>query len=381
MKRPAFYGSLLPLLLVPLVVLSQESDGPSKDEMREMENSMSSLADMLKGLKGLKEKLPDRKLHGVVRVVQNLDYQLGTSTSRGQCTSFGALSLLSHSFEAYPLGAWESKEGWLHSNAQRDLKWDDGGSTATEAWRGDEIVGGTFGISTHDDETYSISFNSAAVATSIETHHPRSAPLHSVQGRCGISIHLKDLPLPADSSMPFSGSGYDAESKTRVSWQFWPNECKADEYLLSSHKNYDPVVQEGLDGEVQAAFVDALRSKGVAAGPEHVTIYDAENTNPIRFMLRVSGDHCLLPAERAIAEKCIKEGSQEGAMHVLLGGIQRTDSQTRATVRVVEVETGLISSGGKGDADGTGANAIEQAVEKALDSMDYKITCTKAVVQ
>jgi len=158
------------------------------------------------------------------------------------------------------------------------------------------------------------------------------------------------------------------------------NECKAGEHRMSETEDYGPVVQEGFAGEVQAAFVDALRSYGVEAGPEHVTIDDTGADNPLfSFGIRISNDHCVLPHMRAISRECIREGSQESAVHMLTGSIQRTGSRTRATVRVFKVETGQIDSTGKGDADGTDAQAIEDAVEKALDAMDYKITCTKGV--
>jgi len=349
--------------------------------MQEMEDSMATLEDMLKGLSELKEKLPDRGLNGIVRAIQDLDKQFGTNTTRGQCSAFGLLKLRSHSLETYPLGAWESIGGQVHALVQRDHAWTTLSGTATESWRADDIVEGSFAISSHDDDTYSVSFSTAAIPTSIETRYPKSEVMNTVQGRCDINIDLDNLPLPQDEATPFAGSGVDTETKTRVSWEFWPNKCKADEFNFSKSADYGSIVQEGFDGEVQAAFVNAFRSQGVAAGPEHVTVFDTDKENPFTFIIRVSKDHCVLPHRRAIARECIKLGSQEGAMHAFIGGIQRTSHRTRATIRVVNVETGVVESTGKGDTDGTNSQAIEQAVEKALDAMDYKITCAKGVTR
>ena len=68
-------------------------------------------------------------------------------------------------------------------------------------------------------------------------------------------------------------------------------------------------------------------------------------------------------------------------MYMLVGGIQRTGTQTRATPRIVRIGTGEIGSTGKADVNGNSAEAAGRAFEKGLDSMDYKITCTKDVVR
>ena len=160
------------------------------------------------------------------------------------------------------------------------------------------------------------------------------------------------------------------------------NKCAPGTERMIDGEDYDPVEQEGFAGEMQQAFVDALRRRGIDAGPEHVSINGAEtNQAYFQFTLRVSGDGCLLPQVRAIARECIREGSQEGAKHILLGSIQRAFGKTRAIVRMVVVETALIDSGGKGDANGTDADAVSDALGKALDVMEYKIACAKGVAR
>jgi len=367
-------------LLWPVAGLPQDGETPSASEMQQMEDSMKSLQNMLKGLSGLKKELPNRSLTGIVHAVQDLDFQTGVSSAQGQCTAFGLLSLKSHSLESYPRGAWETKQGWVHAVVQRDQEFKTLSGRGTETWRADDIVSGNFGISTHDDASYSVSFSTAAVQTAIEHREPRLLVLNSVQGRCSINIDLHDLPLPQDKAAPLAGSGMDPITRTRVSWEFWPNECKADELKLSKSKDYGPIVQEGFAGEVQAAFIRAFRSRGVEAGPEHVTIINPEKDKEFfNFAIRVSIDHCVMPHMRAISQMCIKLHSQENALDAFIGGIQRRDQRTRATVRVVKIETAEIDDTGMGTVDGTDVDAIERAVATALDEMDYKITCAKGV--
>ncbi len=159
-----------------------------------------------------------------------------------------------------------------------------------------------------------------------------------------------------------------------------PPPCKAGETRPSESQDYGPTAHEGFTGQVQNAFVKAFQSQGVAAGPEHVTISDTQKDSQyFTFFLRVSRDRCLLPHIRAISRQCIRKGSQEGATYILIGSVQRVVKRTRANVRIVRVETGEIISTGKGDSNGTDTQAIEEAVGKALDTMDFKITCAKGV--
>ena len=339
MNRLASYASVFPILFSTAATLSQDELDTSDADMQEMEQGFDALDDMLKGLSGLKKKLPDRSLYGTVRVLQDLDKQQGPSTIRGRCSAFTLLTLRSHSLESYPRGAWESKDGWVHVLVQRDRESTSQSGTETESWRADDFVHGSFAINTHDDGTYSVAFSSAAVDTRIEIRRPRSDVFISNQGRCYLDIDLHNLPMPQDEAAPFAGSGVDAVTNTRVSWEFWPNECKSDEHKISGSRWSGPVVQEGLEGKIQAAFVKAFQDRGVAAGPEHVTIFDPDE-NPSKFIIRVSQDHCLLPNGRAIAKECIRDHSQEGAKYAFIGGIQRSGLRTRVTVRVVDIETG-----------------------------------------
>jgi hypothetical protein len=119
------------------------------------------------------------------------------------------------------------------------------------------------------------------------------------------------------------------------------NECPPGTERPIDTEAHEPIEHEGFAGEVQQAFVDALRARGIDAGPEHIEIIGAE-VNPafFRFMLRVSRDGCLLPHMRAIARECIRERSQKGAKHLLVGSIQRAAGKTRVVPRTVVVERG-----------------------------------------
>jgi hypothetical protein len=151
---------------------------------------------------------------------------------------------------------------------------------------------------------------------------------------------------------------FSKESRSRTSEHTFTvevNKCPPGTERPIDTEAHDPVEQEGFAGEMQQAFVDALRARGLDAGPEHVTII---KHNPygsfFRFALRVSRDGCLLPHMRAIARECIRDGSQKGAKHLLVGSIQRAAGKTRVVPRTVVVETGVIESVGKGTSDGTG---------------------------
>ena len=178
---------------------------------------------------------------------------------------------------------------------------------------------------------------------------------------------------------------FSKESRSRTSEHTFTvevNKCPPGTERPIDTEAHDPVEHEGFAGEVQQAFVDALRARGIDAGPEHIEIIGAE-VNPafFRFMLRVSRDGCLLPHMRAIARECIRERSQKGAKHLLVGSIQRAAGKTRVVPRTVVVETGVIESVGKGTSDGTGADAAGDAFGKGLDDMGYESTCAEGVVR
>ena len=159
-------------------------------------------------------------------------------------------------------------------------------------------------------------------------------------------------------------------------------ECEPGTERLADTEDYDPVEQEGFAGEMQQAIVDAFRRSGIEAGREHVTISDVNaNRSLFKFQIRTSSDGCLLPHGRTIARECIREGSQKGAPRILLGSVQRFGGKTRALIRMVRTETAEVKWTGKGDADGSGSDAVSEAFKKALDAMDYKITCAEGVVR
>ena len=161
-----------------------------------------------------------------------------------------------------------------------------------------------------------------------------------------------------------------------------PNKCAPGTERMIDSEDYDAVEQEGFAGEMQQAFVEALRRRGIDAGPEHVTIHGVfGNRAFFKFMLRVSRDGCLLPHVRAIARECIGEASQKGAQQLLLGSVQRAYGKTRVVARMVRVETAIIDSGGKGDANGTNGDAVGDAFGKALDAIGYESTCAEGVVR
>jgi TolB-like protein len=75
---------------------------------------------------------------------------------------------------------------------------------------------------------------------------------------------------------------------------------------------------------------------------------------------------------------CSKPGGHQGASHFLIGTIQQGQERTRANVRIVEVETGIVKSTGRADASGTDDGALRQSIAAAMDKLDRRIECTGA---
>jgi uncharacterized protein (DUF39 family) len=66
---------------------------------------------------------------------------------------------------------------------------------------------------------------------------------------------------------------------------------------------------------------------------------------------------------------CITEGSLEGAEYLIIGAILESEGMTRVTMRVIDVETGVVLQGGVGTVQGTGTEAISQAAAIALNQL------------
>ncbi len=123
--------------------------------------------------------------------------------------------------------------------------------------------------------------------------------------------------------------------------------------------------------EAENALVKALQAKGYDVNADSVHVYQKNGLTCFAVRLGKGGNP--LPSipciEQQIQQGNVKEGSVEGAKTLLIGCIQQSGGVTRVTAREVDVETGEIGRRGSGDSEGTGQNAIEDAMEKALDAL------------
>ncbi len=133
----------------------------------------------------------------------------------------------------------------------------------------------------------------------------------------------------------------------------------------------DPVMDGVLDG---------FRDSGYDIEPEQVVV-SKQRAGTHTILIRLDVDGCLLPGllciEQAIELGEVPEGSIQGARTMIVGMIQHANGRTRVTVRTVDVETGIIHETGKGDADGTGQEAIAEAMANAL--AEHGLTCSRQV--
>lgn len=158
-------------------------------------------------------------------------------------------------------------------------------------------------------------------------------------------------------------------------------QCQKGKALAKLEKAFKPT--PGLKhtpDEVTAknALAASLKKFNRHGSKEFVHTYNNGLTN---FILYVSRDGCLLPdrdlINEAIRNNCVKPHSLEGAQRLILGSIQQANGKTRVLMRVVEVETGLVGKTGKGDANGTGQQAVETAFDRAFDNMGFKPDCAR----
>jgi hypothetical protein len=121
---------------------------------------------------------------------------------------------------------------------------------------------------------------------------------------------------------------------------------------------------------VRDAVASGLHAHGSTAGPEVVGI---AQSSIVEFNVRLGRGHEPLP-NRACLEEHIKagdvdEGALAGAKHLLVGGVQEVDGQTRVTVRTVDVATGEVVATGKADA--SGPDAVGSAMRQAIAQLGW----------
>jgi hypothetical protein len=119
------------------------------------------------------------------------------------------------------------------------------------------------------------------------------------------------------------------------------------------------------------AFAQAFDSRGVDTPPCYVAS-QAKDPNLTTYQVRLGKDYNLLPTADWVKRQ-IDEGHitapQEGSRFMLQGAAQKVGDTYRVTIRIVNIETGVVVTAAKGD--GTGCpGGLANAVDNALNNMN-----------
>jgi hypothetical protein len=120
-----------------------------------------------------------------------------------------------------------------------------------------------------------------------------------------------------------------------------------------------------------SAVAQGLSQAGFAVGGDEISTGTTDN-GLSTFHVRTRGG-CALPTTACVEQEAaaghVPPGSVAGADYMVVGSVQQAGDQTRVLVRVVNVETGVVVAGGKGDAAGTGSDAIADAADEAAKAL------------
>lgn len=212
-----------------------------------------------------------------------------------------------------------------------------------------------------------------------------SAAVNAVNSRDGgtvdgINVHVENIPLPHSGTLsgsrhfhvpnPRNYRGGDqfhipclliewcsrdaGPGKATVSWTFTPGPGVAPHVTPSPKANPRPKCPNADGGS--GARSDRLRidfEKALVANGHPVSLGD--------IAASVSG--------AGIANGNVPAGSQFVAQKMLLGVAQQAGGQTRVTVRIVDVQTGVVERSALADVNGTTYASIQQAAAAALQKL------------
>lgn len=112
-------------------------------------------------------------------------------------------------------------------------------------------------------------------------------------------------------------------------------------------------------------------SNGMGVGLGDVSV--SEGGSMPTIAVRTRGG-CPLPNMACISQSVVAgtvpPGSVQGADYMILGSIEQVNGETRVFLRAVNVETGVVVDAGMGDANGTGADAVQQATAAAKAALN-----------
>jgi hypothetical protein len=220
-----------------------------------------------------------------------------------------------------------------------------------------------------DDNGYA---NTATMSTGVYTHWRTMLIEDQPLTAWPLTGTIKD-PAPY---LPAPGISDDAPVSTVISWTLAPLGWIPEDDCSQG----DTTPLSGLLGErpdaLRDAIADALTTAGhpTTPGMVHIGGTDDAAAGLLTFAVRMTPDGRTLPTidclQQAIDAGRVPEGSLEGALRLLLGSEQATDSGTRVYVRTVETETGEILAASKGTVTGSGAAATASAAAAAVGALD-----------
>lgn len=359
------------VVCVSAVLLLPPGSAGAQQDTEELEDAATALSDLLRGLKGKQPKLPDRSLSGYVVVTRRVSNVFSNGWREEQCEAFGTLSLKPGSMQSYPEGQWATSDAIIHASTQMESELTpEFRKPRTAGWEGAAPVAANLNISTYSDQTYSVYFSMSSLPVEQVEQVGDYAPIMTKGRQCSLSVRAEGLPVP-DGTQPFAGSFQDPDTDVNLEWEFWPNPCAVGEIPPATGA---VKVQGEQATRLQQAVVAAIDVEGVrdefvnAAWPKESGLLP-------RFAMRVSRDGCALPSIRSMMARCTKPGEHQGASHLLIGAVQQANNRTRATVRIVEAETGIVETTGRSDANGTDDEALRQSIANAMDKLDRRIGC------
>lgn len=196
-------------------------------------------------------------------------------------------------------------------------------------------------------EAWQSVFQSVISGQKLLVAHARTQP-----GRISATIDWAALDPAFDPSGTVAVPGQTGRQRLGLSCRCYPDVSQ------DSREKIGPITEE-------------IKEEIKDIDPNEIYVY--ENNGLTCFVVRLDEDGNPLPTqpclEQIIQKGMVPEGSLSAAASLLMGCIQQAGQRTRITVRIVDVETGEVQETGMGEADGTDEEAIDEAMDEALENL------------
>ena len=189
------------------------------------------------------------------------------------------------------------------------------------------------------------------------------------------------IPMPGRYRMTVTHSVYDSTYSNLTSWSAPENkkETTEDVDFEIVEGCADDAATQSADAQncqlnsstLRAAFEQALGARQLETPPCYVAV-QAKDPQLANYQVRLGKDYNLLPTSDWIKTQT-GEGHlntpQEGSRYMLQGAVQKAGDTYRVTIRVVNLETGVVASAAKGDAAGC-PEGLGRALDTALKNLN-----------